>query len=87
VVNRSVNPSDRSVFQEPELELAEHVEGPVLDKEAHVIEEFHITKDVEEKEELSEKRFEIQQLRLSVSILPMRSALKTKFLKPADSAG
>jgi hypothetical protein len=47
VVNRSVNPSDRSVFQEPELELAEHVEGPVLDKEAHVIEEFHITKDVE----------------------------------------
>jgi hypothetical protein len=60
---------------------------PGVDKEARVVEEIYITKNVEEKEELSGKRFEIQKLRLSVSILPMRSTLKTKFLKPADSAG
>ncbi|MEJ7559546.1 MAG: PRC and DUF2382 domain-containing protein [Pedobacter sp.] len=50
-VNRPVNSSDTGVFQEQELELTESAEVPVVDKEARVVEEVHITKNVEEREE------------------------------------
>jgi stress response protein YsnF len=50
-VNRPVDATDAGVFQEQELELTEHAEVPVIDKEARVVEEVSLTKDVEEKEE------------------------------------
>jgi uncharacterized protein (TIGR02271 family) len=50
-VNRPVEPSDTGVFQEQQLELTESAEVPVVDKQAHVVEEIHITKDVEERDE------------------------------------
>jgi uncharacterized protein (TIGR02271 family) len=50
-VNRPVTPSDTGIFQEQELELTESAEVPVVDKEARVVEEVYITKDVEEREE------------------------------------
>jgi uncharacterized protein (TIGR02271 family) len=50
-VNRPVEPSDTGVFQEQELELIESAEVPVVDKQARVVEEIHITKDVEERDE------------------------------------
>jgi stress response protein YsnF len=49
-VNRGVDPSDNSVFQEKELEPNERAEVPVTDKRGTVIKEVYIKKDREEDE-------------------------------------
>ncbi|WP_345949249.1 PRC and DUF2382 domain-containing protein [Mucilaginibacter sp. PAMB04274] len=50
-VNRPLDASDAGAFQEQEFELTEHAEVPVVSKEARVVEEVSLTKEVEEKEE------------------------------------
>jgi stress response protein YsnF len=50
-VNSSVDSSDPGVFQEQYLDIPEHAKGPVIDKEARVIEDIYITKDLDDKEE------------------------------------
>ena len=43
--------SDRSAFQEQDIELTETTEVPVVSKEARVVEEIKISKDVNERTE------------------------------------
>jgi stress response protein YsnF len=50
-VNRPVDATDGGVFQEQEFELTEHAEVPVVNKEARVVEEVSLNKEVEEREE------------------------------------
>ncbi|QJD98272.1 YsnF/AvaK domain-containing protein [Mucilaginibacter robiniae] len=50
-VDRPVVGSDLDTFKEGEIELTEHAEVPVVSKEARVVEEVRVNKDVEEKEE------------------------------------
>ncbi len=50
-VNRPVTDSDRSAFQERDIELTERSEVPVVNKEARVVEEIKISKDVDERNE------------------------------------
>ncbi|WP_462266739.1 DUF2382 domain-containing protein [Mucilaginibacter sp.] len=50
-VDRPASTSDFDTFKEGEIELTEHAEVPVVSKEARVVEEVSISKDVEEKEE------------------------------------
>jgi len=50
-VNRPVTDSDRSAFQDQDIELTERSEIPVVNKEARVVEEIKISKDVSERTE------------------------------------
>jgi stress response protein YsnF len=50
-VDRPVTGSDFDTFKEGQIELTEHAEVPVVSKEARVVEEVNITKDVDEREE------------------------------------
>jgi len=50
-VNRPVSESDRSAFQDRDIELTERAEVPVVNKEARVVEEIRISKDVDERNE------------------------------------
>lgn len=50
-VNRPVDETDVNAFKEEELELTEHAEVPVVNKEARVVEEVSLNKEVEEREE------------------------------------
>jgi stress response protein YsnF len=50
-VDRPVSSSDLDTFKEGQIELTEHAEVPVVNKEARVVEEVNISKDVEEREE------------------------------------
>jgi len=57
-VNIERNPVDREAsrdelanFEERDIELTERAEVPVVNKEARVVEEIHISKDVDEREE------------------------------------
>lgn len=50
-VNRPLGDSDRNAFQEQDIELTEKAEVPVVNKEARVVEEIKISKDVEERTE------------------------------------
>ena len=50
-VNRPVSAADLNAFEEKELELTEHAEVPVIAKEARVVEEVSLTKEVSEHEE------------------------------------
>lgn len=50
-VNRPVSDADLRNFQEGDIELTERAEVPVVNKEARVVEEVRISKDVEEREE------------------------------------
>ena len=47
-VNRPVTESDRGAFQERDIELTERSEVPVVNKEARVVEEIRISKEVDE---------------------------------------
>ena len=47
-VNRPVTDSDRGAFQERDIELTERAEVPVVNKEARVVEEIRISKEVDE---------------------------------------
>lgn len=50
-VNRPVSDTDRNAFQEQDIELTEMAEVPVVNKEARVVEEIRISKDVNERNE------------------------------------
>jgi uncharacterized protein (TIGR02271 family) len=50
-VDRPATEADLSSFKEGEIELTEHAEVPVVAKEARVVEEVRVGKDVEEREE------------------------------------
>ena len=50
-VNREVGRDEMANFQERDIELSERAEVPVVNKEARVVEEIRLTKDVEEREE------------------------------------
>ncbi|WP_345157244.1 YsnF/AvaK domain-containing protein [Pontibacter saemangeumensis] len=47
-VNRAATPADLNSFKEGDISLTEHAEIPMVDKEARVVEEVRIGKDVEE---------------------------------------
>lgn len=51
-VNRPATDADINAFKEGETELTEHAEVPVVNKEARVVEEINLRKDVEEHEEV-----------------------------------
>jgi stress response protein YsnF len=50
-VNRPLSDADRTAFQEQNIELTERAEVPVVNKEARVVEEIRISKDVDERTE------------------------------------
>ena len=50
-VNRPATGADMANFKEGEIEITEHAEVPVVEKEARVVEEITIEKDVEEHDE------------------------------------
>lgn len=50
-VNRPVSESELANFQEREIELTESEEVPVVNKQAHVVEEIRISKEVTERDE------------------------------------
>lgn len=50
-VNRPLTDSDRTAFQDRDIELTERAEVPVVSKEARVVEEIKISKDVDERSE------------------------------------
>lgn len=50
-VNRPVSASDLNTFKEGEIEMTERAEVPVVNKEARVVEEVSLSKEVEEREE------------------------------------
>jgi stress response protein YsnF len=50
-VNRPVSPDDGSSFKERNIELTERTEVPVVNKEARVVEEIRVSKDVSERDE------------------------------------
>lgn len=50
-VDRPVSDADMANFQESQIELIEHAEVPVVSKEARIVEEISIGKEVTEREE------------------------------------
>lgn len=50
-VDRPASESDLQNFQEREIEMVEHAEVPVVSKEARVVEEINVGKEVEERNE------------------------------------
>lgn len=50
-VNRLATDADLNAFREGEIELTERAEVPVVSKEARVVEEISLSKEVEEREE------------------------------------
>ena len=51
-VNKVATEADFEAFKEGTIEVTEHAEVAVISKEAHVIEEISLRKDVEEKDEI-----------------------------------
>lgn len=51
-VNRPASDADLNTFREGTIELTEHAEVPVINKEAHVVEEVSLNKNIEEREEV-----------------------------------
>lgn len=51
-VNRPANESDLNTFREGEVEVRERAEIPVINKQARVVEEVNLRKDVRERDEL-----------------------------------
>jgi stress response protein YsnF len=51
-VNRPANENDLSTFKEGEIEMTQKAEIPVVNKEARVVEEVNINKEVREREEV-----------------------------------
>ncbi|GAB3531727.1 hypothetical protein GCM10027443_14490 [Pontibacter brevis] len=47
-VNRAATPGDINAFKEGNIEITEHAEVPMVDKEARVVEEVRVGKDVNE---------------------------------------
>ena len=51
-IDRPVSSTDFDAFKEEQVEMTEYSEVPVVKKEAHVVEEITVTKNVSEKEEI-----------------------------------
>lgn len=51
-VNRPASESDLNAFRDGTIELTEHAEVPVLNKEARVVEEIYLNKEVTERDEV-----------------------------------
>ena len=51
-IDRPVSSADFDGFKEEQIEMTEYSEVPVVKKEAHVVEEITVTKDVHEREEI-----------------------------------
>jgi stress response protein YsnF len=51
-VNRPATEADLAAFQEGEINITEHAEVPVINKEARVVEEISLEKEVEERDEV-----------------------------------
>jgi stress response protein YsnF len=51
-VNRPANEADLNAFREGTIELTEHAEVPVVNKEARVVEEISLNKEVTERDEV-----------------------------------
>ncbi len=51
-VNRPATDADLASFKEGSIEITEHAEVPVVNKEARVVEEINIGKEVDERDEL-----------------------------------
>jgi uncharacterized protein (TIGR02271 family) len=51
-VNRPASEADLTTFQQGTIEMTEHAEVPVVNKESRVVEEVSLSKDVEEREEV-----------------------------------
>lgn len=51
-VNRPASEADLAGFKEGEIEIVEHAEVPVVNKEARVVEEVQIEKEIGEREEI-----------------------------------
>ena len=51
-VNRPASEGDLATFQEGTIEITEHAEVPVVSKEARVVEEIALNKQIEEREEV-----------------------------------
>jgi len=51
-VNRPASEADLNTFREGSIELTEHAEVPVVNKEARVVEEITLNKEVEERDEV-----------------------------------
>lgn len=51
-VDRPATEADLASFKEGEIEITEHAEVPVVNKEARVVEEVQVEKEVEEREEI-----------------------------------
>lgn len=69
-VNRPVNEADLSNFKEATIELTEHAEVAIVNKEARVVEEVIISKKVEEQEQIitdSVRSTDVEVERLSAS--------------------
>jgi stress response protein YsnF len=50
-VNRPANEKDMENFKDGEITMTEHAEKPIVNKEARVVEEVRLGKDVEQHEE------------------------------------
>ena len=50
--DRPATEADLNTFREGEIEVRERAERPVINKQARVVEEIHVTKDVEEHDEV-----------------------------------
>ena len=50
-VNRPASEADLANFREGDIEMTEHAEVPIVNKEARVVEEINVGKEVEEREE------------------------------------
>jgi uncharacterized protein (TIGR02271 family) len=50
-VNRPATDADVNAFKEQEIELTEHAEVPIVNKEARVVEEVTINKDIEHRDQ------------------------------------
>jgi uncharacterized protein (TIGR02271 family) len=51
-VNRPATESDLSTFRDGEIEVRERAEVPVVNKQARVVEEINVRKDVHERDEV-----------------------------------
>lgn len=51
-IDRPVSSTDADIFKEEQVEMTEYSEVPVVRKEAHVVEEIVVTKDIREKDEI-----------------------------------
>lgn len=88
-VNRPATEADLANFQQGTMEVTEHAEVPVVAKEARVVEEVRLGKDVEEhtetvRETLRSTDVEVEKLNNSTTNTTNRTGLDDTFSRPAN---